>query len=149
MVTALMIFMYAQAAANNDTQPATVAGATGTLVINAAGFASAEGQAIIRVFNSDDGFPRDDDKAFRILKVKIVDGACTVELKDIPAAVYAILVIHDTNGNGKLDTNWIGFPDEPVGISNYPEPGRPVFDKAAVEVSAGGNVSVSVAVSEV
>lgn len=143
-----MILLFAQAAAD-DEQPQTQAGASGTLLIKASGFASAEGQAIIRVFNSDDGFPGDDDKAFRILKVKIAEGACTVELKDIPAAVYAILVIHDTNGNGKLDTNWIGFPDEPVGISNYPEPGRPVFDKAAVQLEAGGKASVSIVVAEV
>ena len=30
-------------------------------------------------------------------------------------------VYHDVNDSGKLDTNWIGIPKEPVGVSNNPK----------------------------
>lgn len=34
------------------------------------------------------------------------------------AGTYAIKVFHDVNGNGTIDTNWMGIPNEPYGFSN-------------------------------
>jgi uncharacterized protein (DUF2141 family) len=31
---------------------------------------------------------------------------------------HALKVFHDVDGNGKLDTNWMGIPKEPYGFSN-------------------------------
>ena len=31
---------------------------------------------------------------------------------------YGISVFHDVDGNNELNTNWIGIPNEPVGMSN-------------------------------
>jgi len=54
---------------------------------------------------------------------------------DVPAGRYALLVIHDENGNGKLDTNLTGMPVEGYGFSNNPRVMRkPTFDEAAFEV---------------
>jgi uncharacterized protein (DUF2141 family) len=38
---------------------------------------------------------------------------------DILEGEYLIALFQDTNNNGKLDTNFLGFPKEPVGLSNY------------------------------
>lgn len=38
---------------------------------------------------------------------------------------YVVSAYQDINGNGKLDTNILGIPKEPVGISNYPGKGIP------------------------
>jgi AraC-like DNA-binding protein len=38
---------------------------------------------------------------------------------DIPEGEYLIALFQDTNNNGQLDTNFLGFPREPVGLSNY------------------------------
>ena len=38
---------------------------------------------------------------------------------DIIEGEYLIALFQDTNGNGRLDTNILGFPREPVGLSNY------------------------------
>jgi len=38
---------------------------------------------------------------------------------DILEGEYLIALFQDTNNNGKLDTNLLGFPTEPVGLSNY------------------------------
>jgi len=41
-----------------------------------------------------------------------------------------VSVYQDSNRNGKLDTNFVGMPKEPVGISNYSGKGIPGgFDK--------------------
>ncbi len=65
-------------------------------------------------------------------------GAVTpVTFADLPAGRYALMVIHDENGNGTLDTNVIGMPVEGYGFSNNPRVMRkPTFDEAAFEIGA-------------
>lgn len=41
-----------------------------------------------------------------------------IELKDLKPGVYALRIFQDLNGNGKLDTGWMGIPTEPYGFSN-------------------------------
>jgi uncharacterized protein (DUF2141 family) len=52
---------------------------------------------------------------------------------------YAVVVLHDENGNGHLDTNFIGFPTEPYGFSNGAEGflGPPSFSDAAMALGDG------------
>lgn len=52
---------------------------------------------------------------------------------------YAVRVMLDENDNGKLDTNFIGMPVEPYGISNDPKVmRRPTFDEAKFDLGADG-----------
>jgi len=37
---------------------------------------------------------------------------------DLPAGTYAAAAFHDANGNGKFDTNLVGWPLEGFGFSN-------------------------------
>jgi uncharacterized protein (DUF2141 family) len=49
---------------------------------------------------------------------------------NLPAGHYAVRVMHDENGNGKLDTNAFGMPTEGYGFSNNPNVmRRPNFDE--------------------
>jgi uncharacterized protein (DUF2141 family) len=48
----------------------------------------------------------------------ILDGRCTITLDDLAPGEYAISVLHDENGNGKPDTNFLGIPKEGIGTSN-------------------------------
>jgi uncharacterized protein (DUF2141 family) len=59
-------------------------------------------------------------------------GEIHVVFDDIPAGTYAISVMHDSNGNGKLDTNFVGVPREGFGFSNDASGsfGPPSFDDA-------------------
>lgn len=63
-------------------------------------------------------------------------GAVTnVRFDGVPAGRYALMVIHDENGNGTLDTNLVGMPVEGYGFSNNPRVMRkPTFDEAAFDV---------------
>lgn len=51
----------------------------------------------------------------------------------LPPGDYAAAVIHDLNGNGKLDRNVFGIPREPYGFSNGVT--RPDFEKARFTIS--------------
>lgn len=58
---------------------------------------------------------------------------------DLPAGHYAVMVIHDANDNGKMDSNVIGIPTEPYGFSNNPQVMRkPTFEEARFELPAAG-----------
>lgn len=53
--------------------------------------------------------------------------------------LYAVKVFHDVNDNGKLDTNWMGIPNEPYGFSNDAMGtfGPPGFKEASFLVGEG------------
>jgi uncharacterized protein (DUF2141 family) len=46
------------------------------------------------------------------------DSAKACDFESIPPGTYAMVVVHDENMNGKLDTNWLGRPKEGYGFSN-------------------------------
>jgi uncharacterized protein (DUF2141 family) len=64
--------------------------------------------------------------------------AGTLKFKDLPSGTYALALIHDENGNGKLDTTF-GIPREGFGFSNNPAIhfGPPSFKSAGVAVTSG------------
>ena len=50
----------------------------------------------------------------------------------VPEGQYAVVVVHDANGNEQLDTGILGLTGEAYGFSNNVRPwfGRPSFDDA-------------------
>jgi uncharacterized protein (DUF2141 family) len=53
----------------------------------------------------------------------------------LPAGSYAVQVMHDENGNNKLDTNFVGMPIEGYGFSNNPTALRKAnYDEARFEL---------------
>lgn len=55
--------------------------------------------------------------------------------KTLEPGMYAVMVTHDENGNGKLDTNLLGMPVEGYGFSNNPQVMRkPTWDEVRFEI---------------
>lgn len=72
-------------------------------------------------------------KVFRQLKCnKGADSEMTVVFDSIPfPKEYAVQVVHDSDGNGKLTMKWLPpGPKEGAGVSNYVPTGIPKFQKA-------------------
>ena len=72
-----------------------------------------------------------------------VDGAvASTTFHDLPCGIYAISSYHDVNGNGKLDSNLFGIPNEPYGFSNNAKAvfGPPDFDAASFRLTKPGTV---------
>lgn len=67
------------------------------------------------LYRATDQFP-EFSKFWKNAKVT-TDGTEKVFELDVPYGEYAIAVIHDLNGNGKLDTNFFGYPSEPFAFS--------------------------------
>lgn len=70
-------------------------------------------------------------------------GVLRFVLRDLPPGRYAVNAYHDENGNGELDTNFVGIPSEGYGFANDPSTsfGPADFDAAAVDVGDAAAVA--------
>jgi uncharacterized protein (DUF2141 family) len=76
------------------------------------------GEVMVALFSSPKGFPYETGYAIQKLKGKAVDGVIELTFPAIPEGTYAIALFHDTNGDGQLNTNFMGIPKEGYGVSN-------------------------------
>jgi uncharacterized protein (DUF2141 family) len=97
------------AAALSDAEPAA-------LTARVTGLRSDRGQIGCMLFASADGFPREPSKAVERVFVPIAGGAGTCRFAARPGS-YAIIAMHDENGNGTMDRNFLGIPKEGFGAS--------------------------------
>ncbi len=104
------------------------------LVIKMKGFRSDQGQSIIALYNSEEGYPTKPKLAYRGGKAPIKNKYSEITFKNLPPGSYAVAVFHDENKNNKLDTNWIGIPKEGTGASNDAKArfGPPKFKDAKI-----------------
>lgn len=120
----------------------------GKVEINITGLKSSKGQVMIKAYTSEDGFPRDDEKAIKIVSFEIKDNNCLATI-ELPEGEYALAVHHDENKNDKVDTNFIGIPKEPLGLSNYEKVGRPDYDKAKFVLEANESLKLIIPVNKI
>jgi uncharacterized protein (DUF2141 family) len=112
------------------------------LTIAVSGFKNDKGQAGIAVFRSADGFPSDRRKAAAGKALPIKKGKVQWTIPELKSGRYAILVLHDENSNGKMDTNLLGIPTEGYGVSRDARRpfGPPLFEDAAIMVKGAQQV---------
>jgi uncharacterized protein (DUF2141 family) len=106
------------------------------LVINSAALSGKTLFIAVHTIAAD--FPTNDDKA---IKRDIIAKGNQTELSipNLAPGEYAVAVFADVNGNGKLDTHFIGVPKEPMGVSRDAKGnfGPPKFADAAFKVGDG------------
>lgn len=107
----------------------------------------AHGDMAYLVFSSPSGFPGDRNKAVRHGFLPIPPGAQQMSIEtDLPPGTYAVSVYEDLNGNHKLDHNFLGIPQEPVGASNNPKVrmGPPHFDECSFQIgTTSKNITIT------
>jgi uncharacterized protein (DUF2141 family) len=79
---------------------------------------SKKGEVMLALFSSSKGFPYETSYAIQKQKGNAVKGVIELIFTDIPPGTYAIALFHDTNADGKLNTNFMGIPKEGYGVSN-------------------------------
>ena len=105
------------------------------LSVEVSGLRSEKGRLLICVTRAPAHFPDcSDDPDKRHFTLPATRGPMQLGL--LPADNYAIAVIHDENGNGKLDT-FAGIPREGVGFSQNPvlRFGAPSFKSATFPIA--------------
>ena len=101
-----------------------------TLTFHVTGFGDNIGQALVYLYRAQDDVPK---KPFMHLKAEIVNKESDLAVTNLPYGLYAAIVVHDLNANGKIDHRWMGMPAEPMGYSNNWRfslfSGMPTFEK--------------------
>ena len=109
----------------------------GTLDIEITGFRSDQGQARIVLMH---GQAEYDGKApvFLTATTQIEDGTALWKGEGIAAGDYALIVHHDSDGNGALNRPLMGLPLEPYGYSNgaWTSFGLPDWDQVTFSVGS-------------
>jgi len=119
-----------------DNDPA----AKNTLTLEIHGIREPKGKMECALFWKNKGFPRKPRRALRRTSVNVKAGTCACVFKRTGLGEYAASVFLDKNGNGKLDTNAIGSPKEPWGVSNNAKArrfGPPLYKEAKFNYRGG------------
>ncbi len=113
---------------------------TATLTVRVTGARNTKGKIWVTVFQDAQGFPDNASKAIRQQSVEIDPNTMSAQVtfKDLPQGTFAVSVLHDENGNGKMDKNFVGMPKEGYGASNNPKKKKraPTFDEAKLSLNA-------------
>lgn len=123
-------------------------GAAAEIVVRVSGVTAANGEIGCALFERDTGFPMDNTSARARWQTAAAEGV-TCRFADVVPGRYAVSVVHDLNGNRRVDTNLIGLPTEAWGVSNGVRPTlrAPRFDEAAFVVKNNdGDTVLDVAV---
>lgn len=102
------------------------------LVVRVEGLDSAGGVVICTLYDSETTWLQDPGFVATV-QAAPADGSATCVFPAIPPGRYAVTFIHDLNNNGDMDTNLLGLPREPWGVSRDAPVrlGPPRFEDAA------------------
>jgi uncharacterized protein (DUF2141 family) len=111
-----------QRAAIEPAEPVIVG--LGTVLVEIGGLRNTNGRVNVSLFAGADGFPQDTAAVFKSATLQVTAGReVAVRFDDLSFGDYAVAVLHDENGNGVMDTGFLGIPSEGFGFSNNPRPG--------------------------
>lgn len=121
--------------------------ATNSITVPLRGLRNNAGQVGCLLFASGNGFPSSPERAVVRQFVPIASKSATCVFENIASGSYAIAAIHDENGNGKLDQNFLAIPTEGYGASRDARGtmGPPKWEDAVFRY-AGGAVQVPVVI---
>jgi len=107
--------------------------AQNNFTLEIAGVKKQGGKLYISFFNSEESF--DKRKVCYSMETKATAETLRIPVS-LPAGGYVISMYQENNGNGKLDSSFLGIPKEPFGFSNYNGKSAPgSFDKLKVMVN--------------
>lgn len=135
-IRTLALFLAAALAAG--TAPARAA----DLTVRVDKVQSDKGQIMLALYDKAADFLK---RPVRTISVPATSVSTTLVLTDVAPGEYGFAVYQDANDNGRLDTNPMGIPIEPIAFSNDAQGhmGPPTFDAVKLAVpAAGANVSV-------
>ncbi|XHS01588.1 hypothetical protein ACFB49_31950 [Sphingomonas sp. DBB INV C78] len=110
---------------------------TTRLDVGIEGLRSAKGNILVCLTKDPNHFPDcSGDPAARTLTIA-ANKASAAHFADLAAGQYALSLVHDENGNGKLDTR-LGIPREGFGFSRNPKIGFGAPSFASVRFAVTG-----------
>lgn len=111
-----------------------------SLAVSITNLSPATGTVEVTLFNSAETFMKE---PYRQQSGKANEqGGFITEFNDLSEGEYAVVVVHDANDNGKLDTGFLGFGGESYRFSNNASSwfGRPDYEDAKIVTAPDGNL---------
>lgn len=104
---------------------------SGTVKVTVTNIDDVKGTLRIGLYNDPSNFPK--KNSYKGTVVKVTGKTVTFKFTGLPAGKYAIALLHDENGNGKMDFNFMKIPQEGYSFSNnaIPKFREPSFEEAA------------------
>jgi uncharacterized protein (DUF2141 family) len=98
------------------------------------------GELLVALFNRAEGFPDKVAPSQPAQRIRPESDPAVLHFTGLPEGRWAVMVLQDLNGNGRMDTNLFGLPVEPYGASNnrLPRLQPPAFEDAVVELGPQG-----------
>ena len=107
-----------------------------------------EGEIGVAIFENKKGFPTHIEYAYEPAWISLQKGMEAVDhvFEGLPSGDWAVSVVHDENGNRKLDRSTLGFPKEGVGFSNGQKVklSSPDFDDCQFTLSEGEQKKITI-----
>ncbi len=102
------------------------------------------GHIMLRVLAGQQEF-KGDEEAITSIKQRAIAGKVSFTISNLPAGEYGVQIMHDSNSNGKLDSNLVGMPTEPWAFSNNAAGnfGPPKWDDVKFDLSGTITQSIS------
>ena len=112
------------------------------LTVQVSGAEPGHGQILFSLFSSPQNYLSSPIQS-STRQVSSSGGASTV-FEELAAGLYSVSVIYDEDGNGKLNTGFLGIPKEKVGFSNNVKGrfGPPSFDKTSFELDQSTHIEI-------
>ncbi|MFM7407923.1 MAG: DUF2141 domain-containing protein [Cuspidothrix sp.] len=115
-----------------------------TVVVN--GITSKSGEICMRVYNSEKGFPMSNKSEVQSGCTKITGSSVKRVFSGLNPGNYAVAVVDDQNGDGKLNKDFFGIPQEGFGISRNPivsiTTGTPKFRNASFALNKNTSINI-------
>lgn len=132
-------------AATIDTAAGGMSANTTTLELNFIQIANPNGQIMLALFDSEQAY-ESGAAPVRTITISVTGETATATIADIPMGRYGFKLVHDVNGDGKMNTNPFGMPIEPFAFSNNAvgNMGPATWEAAAFDI-AGPNTVQTIA----
>lgn len=108
-------------AAWKDLKPGSMSGvAESTLTVSVTGLRNAKGIMAAQLFSDEESFKKH-ETTYNALSEISEKKSATLKFSKLAKGTYALMVLHDENKNGKMDTGLFGIPKEGFAMSRDPK----------------------------
>jgi uncharacterized protein (DUF2141 family) len=106
----------------------------GDVTVQVSGLRNQVGQIVVALHNSPESFPSRWAKAL-VVRRTVASAGAAVTFENVPPGRYAIIALHDEDGDGEMTKSFVGLPVEGFGTSNNPRFfGPPRYASAAIDL---------------
>ena len=113
------------------------------LELRITGIKEVKGTMMIAIYQPQQKFLGDEAFLFKAIPIKQSE-SFSLNI-NLPTGKYAISIYQDLNGDGELNTNFLGIPREPYGFSiSRGSFGPPLFDDASFDVPAIKEIEIRI-----